>query len=76
MCKNYKLNVVNIAKEYDSLTTNKDIITFLNSNNEYNYQLIIFRFIFETITKTPLALNNSKFDVNAYLEYLNYHYQK
>ena len=68
------INVVNIAKEYDSLTKNQDIITFLSSTNEYNYQFIIFRFIFESISKKPFTFNNKIYDINVYLEYLNYHF--
>ena len=70
------LNVIKIAEKYNSLTKNPNVSEYLLRNtNEYNYLLIILRFIYETLTKIPLSSNHDFFDVTLYSEFIDYHYK-
>ena len=69
-------NVIKIAEQYNSLTKNPIISEYLLRNtNEYNYLLIILRFIYETLTKIPLSSNHDFFDITLYSEFIDYHYK-
>ena len=69
-------NVIAIAEQYNSLTKNHIVSEYLSrSTSEYNYLLIILRFIYETLTKVPLSSNHDFFDITLYSEFIDYHYK-
>ena len=70
------LNVIKIAEKYNSLIKNPNVSEYLlRCSNEYNYLLIILRFIYETLTKIPLSSGHDFFDITLYSEFIDYHYK-
>ena len=69
-------SVFTIAKKYTLLSTNDELTHFLSlTNNEYSYQCIILRYVYETICNMPLKGNQEFFDVTLYNEFNDYHYR-
>ena len=68
-------NVVSIAKKFNELTKNSDAIRFLTSNPCRNYQLIILRYLYETVVHAPLPGNHEFFDIAIYGDFLDFHYK-
>ena len=68
-------NVYKIALKFNTLINAHDISNFLShSYNDYNYQLIILRYVYERISQVPLKGNNELFDVSIYNEFIDFHY--
>ena len=68
-------NVYKIALKFHTLINAHDINNFLShSYNDYNYQLIILRYVYERISQIPLKGNNELFDVSVYNEFIDFHY--
>lgn len=68
-------NVIKIAEKYDLLIKNKQVLTFFpNSIQEYNYQQIIVRHIYELITKNTLP-DAHEFDVTTLFDFIDLHFR-
>ena len=68
-------NVYKIALQFNALVNSHDISNFLShSYNDYNYQLIILRYVYARISQVPLKGSGEMFDVSVYNEFIDFHY--
>ena len=68
-------NVISIAKKFDKLTNNVDVIKILTTSSTTNYQMLLLRFLYESVIHSPLPNSHDFFDVTVYNEFLDFHYK-
>ena len=68
-------NYLKIANKFDIIKTHKYLETVIRKNNDYDYKMILLRFIYETLVNHKIK-NSNEFDIGFYLEFLNFHYSQ
>ena len=68
-------NYLNIAKKFDKIKTHKNLETIIRKNNDYDYEMLLLRFIYETLVNHKIK-NSNEFDIGFYLDFLNFHYRQ
>lgn len=68
-------NVIKISEKYDSLIKNKQAIEFFPKNiQEYDYQQVIFRYVYELITKNTLP-EAHEYDITSLYDLIDLRYK-
>ena len=66
-------NYLKIAHKFDKIKKHKNLETIIRKNNDYDYKMILLRFIYETLVNHKIK-NSNEFDIGFYLDFLNFHY--
>ena len=68
-------NYIKISDKFDNIKKHPNLDSIIRKNNDYDYKMIILRFIYETLINTQLK-NVNEFDIGFYTDFLNFHYSQ
>ena len=65
-------NYIEISNKFSKIKKNKNLEIITKKNIEYDYQMVLLRYIYETLVNSKIK-NASEFDINYYNDFLNFH---
>ena len=68
-------NYLKIANKFVSIKQHPNISSIIRKNNDYDYKMLVLRFIYESLIN-PKPKNSNEFDIGFYIDFLNFHYRK
>ena len=70
------INFIKLSNELFNFSNNPKIIRiFKKNNNKNSYDIFLYRFIFENLTRSPIEKNEEFFDITLFQDYIENHYK-
>ncbi len=70
------INFIKLSNELFNFSNHPNIIKiFKKNNNKNSYDIFLYRFIFENLTRSPIEKNEEFFDITLFQDYIENHYK-